>query len=109
MAGGKITTSADQLTREDIDRIPNRNPGDVPTVQQGGELSLQPNFSDTRFTFSKGAASKTWTINHNLGKFPSVAVVDSGNNTIQGEIEYVNANTVKVHFNRAVGGKAYLN
>lgn len=53
-------------------------------------------------------SSTTWTINHNLGFFPAVSVVDSGGNYVIGDVTYVSQNVVTVSFNSSFGGKAYL-
>lgn len=49
-----------------------------------------------------------WNINHNLNKFPTVTVTDSGNNVIVGDIQYVDSNNVIVSFTGSFSGKAYL-
>lgn len=54
------------------------------------------------------ASSSTWTINHNLGYYPAVSVVDSGGNHVIGDVTYVSQNVVTVSFNASFGGKAYL-
>lgn len=53
-------------------------------------------------------SSTTWTINHNLGFFPAVSVVDSGGNYVIGDVTYVSQNVVTVSFSSSFGGKAYL-
>lgn len=53
-------------------------------------------------------SSSTWTITHNLGFFPSVTVIDSGNNTVIGNVTYISENQLSVSFNATFGGKAYL-
>jgi hypothetical protein len=53
--------------------------------------------------------SAVWSINHNLNKFPSIMVTDSGNNVIVGDIQYVDSNNVIVSFTGSFSGKAYLN
>jgi hypothetical protein len=50
-----------------------------------------------------------WTITHNLGKLPSVTVVDSAENIVYGDIEYINNNAIVISFIGAFSGKAYLN
>lgn len=57
----------------------------------------------------QSAASSEWTIVHNLGKFPSVTIVDSIDRVVYGEIDFIDDNTVKVTFTAAFSGKAYLN
>jgi len=61
------------------------------------------------FEFDQGAASTTWDITHNLGKFPSITVIDTGNTVVTGEYNYVNNNRVILTFSAAFSGKAYLN
>jgi hypothetical protein len=54
-------------------------------------------------------ASNTWTINHTLQKFPSVTIVDSAENVVYGNVEYISKTQIIVTFSAAFGGKAYLN
>ena len=64
---------------------------------------------DLNFTFTQGTPATTWTITHNLGKFPSVSVVDSADTQVYGDVEYIDDNSLRVTFSAAFGGKAYLN
>jgi len=68
-----------------------------------------PSDVDKNFVFTQGSASNSWTINHNLEKFPSVTVVDSGNNVVVGHITYTNTNSLTVSFSSSFSGKAYIN
>ena len=60
-------------------------------------------------THTQGAASSTWTVTHNLNKFPSVTIVDSNEEQIFGVVDYQSANTIVLTFSAAISGKAYLN
>jgi hypothetical protein len=60
------------------------------------------------YTHNQGSSSSTWTITHNLGYFPSVTVVDNGNNVVIGDVSYITANQVSISFSASFGGKAYL-
>jgi hypothetical protein len=60
------------------------------------------------YTHNQMSSSSTWTINHNLGYFPSVTVVDNGNNVVIGDVSYISINQVSVSFSASFGGKAYL-
>ncbi len=60
-------------------------------------------------TWTQDKSGDTWTINHGLGKYPSVTVVDDNGNIVYGNVTYTNANTVTVSFSAALSGKAYLN
>jgi hypothetical protein len=64
---------------------------------------------DLNFTFTQGTPATTWTITHNLGKFPSVSVVDTADTQVYGEVEYIDDNSLRITFSAAFGGKAYLN
>jgi len=64
---------------------------------------------DLNFTFTQGTPATTWTITHNLGKFPSVSVVDTADTQVYGDVEYIDDNSLRITFSAAFGGKAYLN
>ena len=61
------------------------------------------------FEFDQAAAATTWNINHNLGKFPSVTVINNNNIVINGEVTYIDNNNVQLNFSAGFSGKAYLN
>ncbi len=62
------------------------------------------------FTFEQGIPSDTWVIQHNLGRNPSVTVVDSaGAVQIPDEINYDTDNQITVKFLGSFAGKAFLN
>jgi hypothetical protein len=61
------------------------------------------------FVFTQNATATTWNIQHNLGKFPSITVIDSGNTVVTGEYTYIDNNNVQLNFSAAFSGKAYLN
>jgi len=64
---------------------------------------------DKFFTFVQSGASATWTIEHNLEKFPSVTVIDSANNVVYGNTTYTDENNLIINFSAPFSGKAYLN
>ena len=61
-----------------------------------------------RHVHTQGAASSVWTINHTLGGFPSVMVVDSARTVVTGEVSYINNLQIVVNFTSAFSGYAYL-
>ena len=61
------------------------------------------------YTHDQQVPSAVWTITHNLGRHPSVSVVDSGGSVCVGDVAYLSANAVTVTFTAAFAGKAYLN
>jgi hypothetical protein len=64
---------------------------------------------DKNYVYSQNSASNQWNITHNLYKYPSVSVVDSGNNTVIGDVEYVSLNEVTIRFSASFSGKAFFN
>ena len=61
------------------------------------------------FVFTQGVPATTWNIPHNLGKFPSVSVVNNNDLLMNGEITYIDNNNITCNFSAAFAGKAYLN
>jgi len=55
------------------------------------------------------ASSTSWAIPHNLGKIPSVTVIDGYGNRVHGDVDYVDLNNLTIKFNTAFAGTAYLN
>ena len=64
---------------------------------------------DAHYTHTQSTPEAVWTVTHNLGKKPSVVVVDSADTVVMGEIEYINLNSVRLTFVGAFSGKAYFN
>jgi len=65
--------------------------------------------ADKHFEFTQGTPSTQWDIVHNLSKFPSISVVDTGNTTVIGSYDYINADRVVLNFSTPFAGKAFLN
>ena len=61
-----------------------------------------------RHVHTQGTAATTWTINHALGGYPSVSVVDSAKTVVFGEVNYISTTQVVVNFTSAFSGYAYL-
>ena len=67
------------------------------------------------FIFDQVVPAMVWgdgtpkVVTHNLNKFPSITVIDTGNTVVQGEYTYINNNSVALKFSAPFGGKAYLN
>jgi hypothetical protein len=62
-----------------------------------------------RYIHTQGVASASWTINHGLGWFPSVTVVDQSKNVFYGDVRSMDSNSLVVTFYAEVSGPAYLN
>lgn len=82
----------------------------APIVSGGGYFfpPLPPR-PDSTYVFTQTTVATVWTINHNLGQFPSVTTTDPNGNVIIGQVQYVSSNQITVTFSQPVSGVAYLN
>lgn len=61
-----------------------------------------------RHVHTQASPATTWVINHELGGYPSVTVVDTASTTVIGEVSYVSTSQVVVEFTAPFSGYAYL-
>lgn len=52
--------------------------------------------------------AKVWYINHGLGKFPNVKIVDSAKQLCMADVYFVDEDNVRIEFGSAQSGSAYL-
>jgi hypothetical protein len=71
-------------------------------------LSIQETYKFSHI-HTQTVSSSTWSITHNLNKYPSVSVVDSSNEEVIGEVQHINPNSLTVKFSAPFSGKAFLN
>lgn len=60
------------------------------------------------YIHTQATVSATWTINHNLGYRPSVELLDSGSQEIDGDIAHPSVNQVVVTLSPPTAGLARL-
>jgi hypothetical protein len=83
-----------------------------PAQHTNTELSVTG--SAVTYIHNQSSVSNTWVIAHDLGRFPSVTVVDSGGTVVTGNIVYDSNNQITLTFFAkgslvAFSGKAYIN
>ena len=61
------------------------------------------------YEYAQTTPAREWVINHNLGMFPSVSVIDSAGSSVCGEVKYIDEDNVALAFSGEFSGKAYLN
>jgi hypothetical protein len=61
-----------------------------------------------KYVHTQASISSTWVINHNLGFFPNVTVLDNSNRMLETYVQYNNVNTATIIMNSAASGKAFL-
>ena len=64
---------------------------------------------DKHYRHIQATASNVWEVQHNLNKYPSVTVVDSAENVVVGDVEYIDKNNVVLTFTTSFAGEAYFN
>ena len=82
--------------------------GTMPPIVSAPD-SWRPPATGSTFAYSPPAPSMLWEIEHGLGRFPSVTVVDTAGIVVTAGIVYVGPNVVHIQFNAPFTGTAYLN
>lgn len=99
-------------------------PGDDPTVVNSGdehetvfdftlprgETGPQgpPGLDTGYYRHTQAAPISVWSVEHNLGFYPSVFVQDSAGSVVYGDVNYVDQNNLTITFGTAFGGFANL-
>lgn len=83
-------------------------------INSGGcitRINLNPAITinqNSSFVFTQQTPVTTWDIVHGMGLNPNVRIEDLAGTDIQGSIEYIDNNRLKIYFNQPVAGRAYL-
>lgn len=113
-----MSTPKVSRTLNDLPLLNDLLPTDVVHARRGGtdyKVKIQtlsdPSLfgGDRTYVHEQMSASVKWTIVHGMNKYPSVAVVDSANTFVIGDLQYIDLTTVEVTFTGPFSGKAYLN
>ena len=80
----------------------------------GREVMTSPIIGNITYTHNQTSTSDPWIITHNLHRFPSVTVIDSGGTIVMGTVVYNSNKQLTITFFSsgsalAFQGKAYLN
>ena len=71
-------------------------------------LASVPGPPNSFYKFTQASPATVWDITHNLGRKPSVTVVDSGGSPVEGEIDYLTDNRLTITFSSGFSGEASL-
>lgn len=88
----------EEVVRQDILGIPGPEGPQGPVGPAGGEA----------FVFTQSTPATVWTIDHNLGFFPNVYVLDTAGDECEGNVDNVSVNRVLITFSAAFAGQARL-
>lgn len=84
-------------------------PVEAGTLIQTGLMGPIAAGSDKYYMHEQASASAVWTILHVLGKYPSVTIVDSAGDEVEGSVNHISTSTLEVTFSAPFSGRAYLN
>jgi hypothetical protein len=105
----QISQIADAFNKTVVDiSITSDNQNRTITLTYRDTLSIQETYKFSHI-HNQTVSSSTWSITHNLNKYPSVSIVDSSNEEVIGEVEHINSNSLTVKFSAPFSGKAFLN
>ena len=73
------------------------------------DINIDP-VNHVKYVHTQTTVSNDWTVNHNLGFFPNVTILDNDTppRIIEADIRYLNTNSVRIIMNTAMSGVAYL-
>ncbi len=86
----------------------------MPYIGASSTTTLELTTTNITYTHSQTSSSNTWTVTHNLNRYPSVTVVDTGGTILTAAVTYNSANQLTITFFSngsalATTGKAHLN
>lgn len=88
--------------------IPNGQGSNIDEYVTDKDGNFRKVSSQSNYIHTQDVAENVWLVNHNLGYYPSVSVVDSSGKIVIGQVEYLNPNHIKITFSAGFSGKAYL-
>jgi hypothetical protein len=80
----------------------------VVTITTAGPQGPSGGGGAAAYVHTQASPATTWTINHNLGYRPTVELLDSGSQEIDGAISHPTVNQTVVTLNPATAGLARL-
>ena len=94
--------------------VPNQSNGNIENLRSYSISVFTA--GDKNILHTQSSASNSWTVDHNMGKYPSVSIVEcdpSANETdgdlVIGEVTYNSINQLTIKFAAAISGVAYIN
>jgi hypothetical protein len=66
------------------------------------------NPADIFYTHIQAIAASVWTINHNLGGYPTAVILDSAGTQCEGTFSYPSINQMVITFTGAFTGTGYI-
>lgn len=90
-----------------LELIEKGEPGAASTIP--GPQGLPGVNGDANYVHNQIAAATLWNVAHNLGKYPSVVVIDSGGSYVVMGLEYLDLNNLRLTADALFSGQAICN
>jgi hypothetical protein len=81
----------------------------VSSEPQWIEVGPSAGGGDKNYVHAQGTGASSWSVSHNLGKYPAVDVVDNANSVLLPDVRYDSPDALTLTFGAPVSGKAYVN
>jgi hypothetical protein len=94
---------ADEILLEEVEVI------EIVTAAEQGPPGPPGPGGGSTYTHTQAIPLAIWTAAHNLGRYPSVSVVDTLGRQVFGDVTWVDENIVQITHGGAIAGKAYFN
>lgn len=77
------------------------------TILRNELIKLKNNIK-TSHLHEQTTPSKTWLIDHNLGRYTHVTIYDDVDNLVLAEVEKISTNGIRILFSEPTAGKAFI-
>ena len=103
------TALGNNLYTLDLTNIGGNGSLDLNKYYDFATFTISSGVGDKNFVFNQAVASATWTVQHDLNKFPSVTSVNINNIEMYGEVVFNDLNNLTINFSAAFSGQAFIN
>ena len=103
------TALGNNLYTLDLTNIGGNGSLDLNKYYDFATFTISSGVGDKNFVFNQAVASATWTVQHNLDKFPSCTMVLGTGQQGYGDVTFIDENNLTITFASAESGKAYIN
>jgi hypothetical protein len=103
------TALGNNLYTLDLTNIGGNGSLDLNKYYDFATFTISSGVGDKNFVFNQAVASATWTVQHNLNKFPSCTMVLGTGQQGYGDVTFIDENNLTITFASAESGKAYIN
>jgi hypothetical protein len=103
------TALGNNLYTLDLTNIGGNGSLDLNKYYDFATFTISSGVGDKNFVFNQAVADATWTVQHNLNKFPSCTMVLGTGQQGYGDVTFIDENNLTITFASAESGKAYIN